>query len=96
MSHKIENGVILTAAIDVAKRDGFNNLSRNIVAAKAGASPSKVSQVYSTMPKLRRAVMRYALQNELLDIIAAGLGIKDKTAMKASEELKRRALETLI
>ena len=97
MSRKIDKSVVLNAAVDVAERDGFNNINRDAVALKAGVSTGSVSQAYGTMCKLKRAVMRHAIQHELLDIIAVGLSMKDKTAIKIEDiELKKRALTTLL
>ena len=96
MSRKIENAIILKAAIEVAKEDGFDKLSRNAIVEKAGVSAGRVSQAYGTMNKLKRAVMRHAVQHKILEVIAVGLGIQDKTAMKAPAEVKRLAPETLI
>lgn len=95
MSKKIESGRILIAAIFVAERDGFNNINREEIARKAGVSTGVVSQAFGTMIKLKRTVMRHAIQDENIEIIAAGLGVRDKTAMKAPDELKRRALDHL-
>ena len=97
MNHKkFATSHILESATFVAKRDGFNNITRDAIAKKAGVSTGTVSQTFGTMIKLKRSVMRYAIQNELLEIIAAGLGIKDKTAMKIDIDLKQKALSTLL
>lgn len=96
MSRKIESSRILDAAVFVAKRDGFNKINRDQIALKAGVSTGVVSQAFGTMIKLKRTVMRHAIHSEIIEIIAVGLGVRDKTAMKAPDELKRRALESLL
>lgn len=97
MNHKkIAISHILKSAAIIAKRDGFNNMTRDAIAKKAGVSTGTVSQSFGTMIKLKRSVMRYAIDHEMLDIIAVGLGVKDKTAIKASDNLKQRALATLL
>ena len=95
MSHKIETSRVLEAAAFIAQRDGFNNVTRESIAQKAGVSTGTVSHSFGTMIKLKRSVMRYAIQNNILDIIAVGLSIKDKTAMKIDDSLKKRVLATL-
>jgi len=96
VNHKIENGTILKAAIRIAREHGFQKITRELIANKAGVSTGRVSQAFGTMIQLRRAIMRFAIKREELEIIAAGLGIQDKTAMKAPEHLKRKALELLM
>ena len=97
MNHKkFATSHILDAACFVAIRDGFNNITRESIAQKAGVSTGTVSQSFGTMIKLKRSVMRHAIQDEILEIIAVGLGINDKTAMKIDTELKQRALATLL
>ena len=96
MSHRIDNKIVLETAVTMAQRDGFNKLSRDLIAKEACVSNGKVYSAIGTMVKVRRAVMRYAIKHEMLDIIATGLGIKDPTAIKAPDEIKRQALETLL
>lgn len=96
MSIKIETSVILKAAMFVAERDGFNKITRKQIALKAGVSLGVVSQAFGTMVKLKRTVMRRAIKDEILSIIAVGLGMRDKTAMKATDEIKRKALTVLL
>lgn len=96
MSKKIDTSTVLAAAVLVAKRDGFNKLTREEIARIAGVSTGVVSQAFGSMIKLKRTVMRHAIKAEEIEIIAVGLGMRDKTAMKAPEELKRQALEFLM
>ena len=84
---------ILNVAIELAKKSGYSSISRNDVADNAGVSMSLINRYFKTMPQLRRAVMRAAVVNEVLEIIAQGLVNKDAHALKASDELKSRALQ---
>ena len=84
---------ILNVAIELAKKSGYNNITRNDVADNAGVSMSLINRYFKTMPQLRRAVIRAAVANEVLEIIAQGLVNKDARARKASDELKSRALK---
>lgn len=96
MSQKIETTVILKAAIRIAREHGFQKITRDLIAKKAGVGAGTVSAAFGTMVQLKRAVMRFAINTEELEIIADGLGIKDKTAMKINGDLKQRALATLV
>lgn len=93
---EVRRDQILTAAIEVAKRDGFANITRDAVATHAGVSNGQVNHMFNTMTQLRRAVMRAAVHREILPIVAAGLAGGDSEAHKAPEWLKRNALDTLL
>lgn len=87
---------ILTAAVAVAIKNGYVNFKRSDVAAEAGVSTGSINKHYGTMSQLRRAVMRNAVLNECLQIIAEGLVVQDRYASKASDVLKTKALMSLI
>lgn len=86
---------ILTAAVAVAEREGFGRMTRAAIADQAQCGDSTVSYFFSTMTQLRRDVMRHAVQNAVLKIVAEGLATGNTHAAKALPELKRRALATL-
>lgn len=86
---------ILTSAVAAATENGYYAFTRDDVAEIEGCSPSLVTRYYQTMPQLRRAVMRHAIRNEVLPVIANGVVNKCPHAMKASEELRERALRSL-
>lgn len=88
---------ILSTAVVVALRDGFNNFTRDGVAKQAGVSMGLINRYFSNMPKLRKAVMRRAIKQEILAIIGQGLAIKDITAKgKTPALLKLKALKSLL
>ena len=87
---------ILTAAFDLASNIGIDVMTRDQVAIHAGVALGNVSNHFKNMGNLRHAVMRKAIQCEQLNIIATGLARGDSVACEAPEELKRRALETLV
>lgn len=86
---------LLSLSMDVAEREGFNKLSRTLVAEECGVSESLLAYYFGTVPNFKRTVMRHAIQHERLRIIAEGLAIRDVHALKAPEELKTRALMSL-
>lgn len=87
---------ILRAAVEAAKTIGYDKLTRDVVAAKAGCSIGLVSLRFKTMPQLRRAVMRRAIADGVLPVIAQGIVAKDVHALKAPEKLRRQAIATLV
>jgi AcrR family transcriptional regulator len=87
---------ILSAALIIAERDGYNALTRDGIALEAGVATGLVNHVYSTMAKLRNNVMRAAVHRELKPIIAQGLAQGDEIAHQAPEWLKRASLDLLL
>lgn len=87
---------ILSCAVELALLNGFNSLTRDSVAEAAGAANGLVSHYFSTMDKLRHAVMRAAVARELKPIIATGLAQGDSIAFGAPDWLKRESLDMLM
>lgn len=86
---------ILQVAVGIATKDGLNNLRRDAIAEAAGVANGLVTRYFETMTQLRRAVMRHAVHNENLPLIAQGIAMRDPQALKAPEELKQKALASL-
>jgi DNA-binding transcriptional regulator YbjK len=93
---KLRSEHILRTAVNAATLYGYNNMTREQVAEAAGVSMGLVSKYFKTMPQLRRDVMRYAVRNKILSVVAQGLAAGDKHAKKADEKLKREAAELLM
>ena len=90
MNGKERKQEILAAAVTVAFHTGWMKMTRSNVAFQAGVAEGLVNRYFSTMTQLRRAVMRHAVQNDMVKIVAEGIALRDAAAMKASEELKHR------
>ena len=86
---------ILDAAVTVARSVGYQQATLARVAEEAGVCTALVSRYYGTVGQLRRAVMRRAVTAEVLDVLAQGLASRDPQALRAPEELRRRAVESL-
>lgn len=86
---------ILEGAIKHAQEVGFAKITREGAANQAGCAPTLINHHFGTMVKLRRAIMRAAINQELADIVAAGLAIGDSNALKAPKELKQKAAKIL-
>lgn len=87
---------ILRAATTLARQHGYTKVSREAIATAAECSPALVSTYFGTMLKLQRAVMGEAIRVRDLTIIAQGLAQRDARAMRAPEELRRAAVESLM
>jgi len=86
---------ILQAAIKIACKIGYTNLTRSSIAEKAGVSEALVSRYFGTMVQMKRDVMRYAIHENVYQIVAQGLAINDKHAAKAPQNIKDKAAELI-
>ncbi len=87
--------VIVQAALTVAVKYGFLNLTQERVAKQAGCSYGIITLRCGTMTALRRDVMRAAVAAQCLPVIASGLAIKHPSALKAPKPLRDAAAATL-
>lgn len=92
---KVRTNEILAAAILDAEKRGFQNITIRSLANHVGCSRALIHIYFNTIVQLKRSVMRYAIKDENLLIIAQGLVAKDPTARKASEELKDKAIASV-
>ena len=86
---------ILEAAIKIALKVGYHKMTRGDIALKAGISMGLITLRFGTMVKLRRAVMRAAIAQEIPEIVAQGLANSDPHARKAPPTLKAKAATLL-
>lgn len=89
------NKRVLAAAVALARKRGFASLTRDAVATQAGVAQGCVNAAYGTVAALRDEVMRCAVDDQMLDIVAQGLAVGHDVARNASPDLKARALATL-
>lgn len=83
---------LMTAALIVAERDGYRQMSCEAVANQAQCSRALIAKYFGTMPQLRRAVMRAAVVRGNLPVIAQGLAAGDEQAHGATTQAKYDAL----
>ena len=83
---------ILQAAMSVARRLGYKSMRRCDVAKEAGVTDALVSNYWGTITQLQRGVMRKAIADDDLELIAQGVVAKDRHVAKLSERRKRHAL----
>jgi len=86
---------ILAAALTVAAKKGYQHMTRDEIAAAAGASPAAINQRFSTMTELKRAVMRAAVSQRVVAVVAQGLADGNPYARKAPDDLKKLAAASL-
>lgn len=98
----IRRAQILNAAVKLAVKHGYANVTRDMVAAECKISGGLLYRYFSTMTQLKRDVIRHAAANAkeggeraLLVVLAQGLAMKDKHALKAPELVRKAAAATL-
>lgn len=87
--------MLLRHAADLAESVGYSRVTREAVAARAGVSPAVVNFLFGTMAVFKRHLMRFAIRNERLPVIAQGLAVKDPYARRAPQDVKTRAIAYL-
>lgn len=93
---KVRREMVLTAAIEMSLRVGYRHLIRDDVAKEAGISGGLINKYFGTIENLRKEVLRTAIQKEILEIVAQGLGMRDPEVMKVSDDIKQKAFHFLI
>lgn len=79
-------------AIELARVRGYEHVYRRRLAKRCKCAESLVSYHYSSMSKLRDAIIAHAIETEDLQIIAQGFASRHPLVLRAPEELKRRAI----
>lgn len=69
---------ILDAAVSLAKAKGLNGFSREDVAKLAKMAEATVSFHFGNMDELRKAVVKHAVANEILPILADVRSAREK------------------
>lgn len=79
---------LLKVALNLAAAEGWRTLTRDRIAVVAGVSPGLVSARLGTMDALKRSVMRAAVRDRVVAVVAEGLLVGDKHARKADSALR--------
>ena len=90
------NAKVLDSAFWLAKnRGGLPAVTREAVARETGLSVGTVSNAFGAMDALREEVVKMAVRQGILEIVAQALASGSDAAKTAGEDLKFRALATL-
>ena len=87
---------ILEAMLPLAEKHGYEFVTRNMIGEALGITGNAVQYHFGAMGALRNEFMRFAVRNEILPIIAQGVARGEKRALRAPEELKVRAVQSLL
>lgn len=87
---------ILEAAIAEAKEQGYQWITRDAVARRAGVGAGSVNVAFGRMVELKREVLRQAVARRLVEIVAQGLADGHPIAKDAPSDLKTEAVALLV
>lgn len=87
---------ILSAAVDLAREKGFGKLYRTDIVKRCGVAAGSVNYCFDDMETLKNEVMKKAIENKELKIIAEGIINSNEIALTAPEELKKLALNSML
>ena len=88
---QIRKAHILAVGVNVARTEGYHNVTRGMVADAAEISAGLVNVYFKTVQVLKDAIMEQAISQKVPEIIAVGLAIKDPIALGAPQQLKDQA-----
>lgn len=92
---EIRKAEILGVALILAADCGYMHVTRDAIADAIGVSGPAVQYHFGTMAKLRRSLMRHAVEHRNPRVVAQGLAMNDEQAAKADEKLKELARKTM-
>lgn len=95
----IRRELILKAAIEVARQPGgWGLLTRQLIAIQADCSEGLVSRYLGDMPDARKAIMKAAIKDEIVEIIVQSVVAHDGYAVKKwlPAALKQKAIASLL
>ena len=87
---------LLKNAVQLSKDIGYMNITREKVALRAKVSEGLINRYFSKINNLKKNVILYSIDHEVIEIIAQGLALKNKTIIKKiSSETMKKALKYL-
>lgn len=87
---------ILRAALIESRRHGYQQITREQVALRAGCAPGLLTHYWGTMLQFRRAVLSAAIAANDLVVVAQGIVARDSKVRRVPPEVQRAALATLM
>lgn len=82
---------MLIAAVGLAQQNGLHSVTREQIAKASNMAESTVSYHFGEMPQVRRAIVKYAVEREILSIIKNALVSRETYNVAISAELRARA-----
>lgn len=87
---------LLSIAVEIARAKGYTKVTREAIADKGKVSPGLISHYFGTTVQLKRDIMRAAVQQGVIEVVAQGLADRNPYALKAPDDLKKKAAAHLL
>lgn len=91
MNHDERFDQLLSAAIRVARKVGYQTMTRGAVATEAGCSAPLLNVYFDGVEAIRSAVVDHAIKSSDLRIIAQLLAVGDARAKRVSKKVRDSA-----
>ncbi len=95
LAPEVRKHQIVAAGLTVARSQGYNGIRYSSIAKEVGISAPSVVHHYRTMPQLRRAVMRHAINKGDALVVAMGVQAGDRYAKQAPVDMQSEGASLL-
>ena len=86
---------LLDAAISLSKHMGYTHITRDGIAQRVGVSYGLVTHYFKSMDNLRKVIMKEAIRNAIVEIVAQGLVCKDPLTKNLKPKLMKKVIAYL-
>lgn len=91
----VRTAALLAVALTLAERSGWRMLTHDAVATAAGVSRGLVIARLGTKTEMLRSVMRVAVRERCVRVVAEGLALGSAAALKADAQLRNAAADAV-
>jgi len=86
---------LINIAIKLSEEKGYQTVTRKMIADEADVREGTVTHSLGTMENIKRDIMRHSIKDGNIKVLAQGLSVGDKHAVKAPDELKQKAADMI-
>jgi AcrR family transcriptional regulator len=86
---------LLEVAIHLAKETGYSHITRNEIARRAGVAYGLVTSYFKTIDNLKKMVVKEAIKQEIVQIIAEALARKEPLTRRLTPALREKVIRYL-
>lgn len=88
--------LILKKAAHLAELSHYKTITMAEIASAAGVKNGTIVHHFANMAALRRDLLRYAVDNEMLTVIAQALIARERVLRRVDPKLKQKALDQYV
>jgi AcrR family transcriptional regulator len=89
--------LLFNTAVELAEKHGYTQVSQRFIGVKCGVHRNTIRHHFGGRRTLQIHILRYALQYEVLSIIAQALAVRDEWMLgNITDELRRKAGEWVL